>query len=147
MAEVYSVDSGSCALTAATAKTCIELSTPSSQTDRIVDVTVGADPTATGTLKVELITATTGTGTAYTPKKVNGEAQNRAANTTAKINDSVEPTSVTVLKTWMFPLPLGGFEIQLPLGREHYIPASSMYGLRLTSSITANAYVSTQIEE
>lgn len=148
MAEVYSIDSGSGALSAATAKTLIEISTPSTQTDRIVDITVGCDSTSAGNLKVELIDATSGTGTAYTPKKVNGDAQNRAANTTAKVLDSVEPSSVTVLKTWMFPLPLGGFEIQLPLGREHYVPVSKMYGIRLTSSIgSVNGYASVQIEE
>lgn len=147
MAESYSVDNGGTALTAATAKTVVELSTPSTQTDRIIDITVGCDVTAAGSLKVELIDATSGTGTSYTPKKVNGEAQNRAANTTAKINDSVEPTSVTVLKTWMFTLPLGGFEIQLPLGRERYIPASKMYGIRLTSSQAGNGYAYAEVEE
>lgn len=147
MAEVYSVDSGLVALVAATAKTLVEISTPSTQTNRLVDLFIGCDAVTAGTLKVEMIQATTGTGTTYTPKKFNGEAQNRAANTTAKIADTVEPTSVTVLRTWMFPLPLGGFEIQLPLGREHYMPGSVMFGYRLTASIGANGFVTVQFEE
>lgn len=147
MAEVYSVDSGAVALTAATAKTVVEISTPSTQTNRLVELDIGCDATGTGTLKVELIQATSGTGTAYTPKKFNGESQNRVANTTAKTNDTVEPTSVTVLRTWEFPLPLGGFAIQQPLGREHYMPPSVMYGYRLTASIGANAFVTVLFEE
>ena len=148
MAEVYSVDSGAGALTAATAKTLIEISTPSTQTNRLVELVVGCDATAAGTLKVELIQATTGTGTAYTPKKFNAEAQNRVANTTAKVLDTVEPTSVTVLRTWEFPLPLGGFVIQQPLGREHYMPTSVMYGYRFTSSIgSVNGFATVLFEE
>lgn len=147
MAEAASIDNGGAALVAATAKTLIELSSGSTVTARIIEVFFGADPTTSGTLKVELISATSGTGTAYTPKRVNADGQNRAANATAKINDTVEPSSVTVLRTWMFPLPMGGFDLQFPLGREPYLPVSTMFGLRFTSSITANGYATLIFEE
>jgi hypothetical protein len=147
-AETYSIDSPANALVAATAKTCIEIATPATQTNRIIDLTVGADAVVSGTLKVELITlAATGTGTAYTPKKCNGEAQNRAANTTGKITDTAEGTTPTVLKTYLFPLPLGGFEIQLPLGRERYMPVSTIVGVRLTASVACNGYAYVEFEE
>lgn len=148
MAQVYSIDNGGATLTAATAKTLVELSTGSGDQARIVDITVSSDASAAGNLLVELIVATTGTGTSYTPKKMNADAQASAADCTAKINDTVEPSSVTVLKVWNMPLPGGPFELQLPLGREHFVPVSSMYAIRCTTGLSSTkAYVNVAFEE
>lgn len=148
MAELYSIDTGSIALTAGTAKTCLEISTSTTVTGRFKKLRISSDTTSAGSIKVELISGTTGTGTAYTPKKVNGEGQNRAANVTAKINDTVEPTAVTVLETWILPTPLGGYLEQHMLGLERYVPVSSMYGVRLTSTtVSPNVAVYLEVEE
>lgn len=148
MAELYSIDSGTGALSAATAKTMIEVSSGSTVTARWKKLRVSCDATSAGSLKVEIISATSGTGTAYTPKKVNADAQNRAANLTAKVLDTVEPTSVTVLETFDFPLPLGGYLEQHVLGQERYMPPSVMYGIRLTSTIgSVNGWVYLEVEE
>lgn len=148
VAELYSVDSGTAALTAATAKTVIELSTGSTVTCRWKTLQIGCDTTSAGSLKIEIIVATSGTGTAYTPKKVNADAQNRAANATAKVLDSVEPTSVTVLQTFDVPLPTGGYLGQYMLALERYMPPSLMYGVRLTSTtVSPNAWAYLEFEE
>lgn len=148
VSELYMIDAPAVALSAATAKTLLEVATPSTSTARIVDITFGCDAAVSGTLKVELLNCSaTGSGSAYTLKRVNGDAQNRAALTTGKLN-SGEPTVTNVLKTWPpMALPGGPFEIQLPLGREIYLPVSTIYAVRLTSSTACNGYANLQIEE
>ena len=150
MAEDFSIDAPAVALVAATAKTLAMITTPSTGDCDIIDATIGCDSTSAGTLKVELISwaSNGGTATAYTLKKVNAAAQARAAFSGGFIAFTAEPTgAATVQRTWMFVLPLGGFELQLPLGRETHIPVSSFWGFRFTSSVAANGYCSAQIEE
>lgn len=149
MAECFSVTNGGVALVAATAKTVAEVATGAAVSARLVsaDVTFDAS-TPTAGVKVELVRyTTTGTGTAYTPLKYNGEAQNRAAVVTAKINDTVEPGTPTVVATYYVP-NTGGVLYQLPLGRELYLPPSSFLGVRVTAPTgTPNCAVNCVIEE
>jgi hypothetical protein len=152
MAELYGIDNGGTGLSAATAKTVIELLSGSTASARICELWLSCDYVTIATplfIKVELLTATSGTGTAYTPKRLNGEAQNRASVCTAKINDSVEPTSPTVFRTSGFVVPSGPLIFQFPLGREGmYLPPSTTMGVRLTcASAITNVYANLAFEE
>jgi hypothetical protein len=148
--KVYTVTTGGVALVAATAKTVAEITTGSGVTNAWVSFDVTFDgATATNVpVKVELVSYTgASTGTAFTPLKANGEAQNVAATSTAKVNDTVEPTTPTVRRSWAIP-PTSGVLFQFPLGREvAYMPVSSIYGIRCTAPNGVNVYVQIDFEE
>jgi hypothetical protein len=151
MAEVYGVTTGiqtPIALAAATAKTVIEISAPSTSTCRVIQASVSFDASvAAAGIKVEVVRyATTGTGTTYTPLKYNGEGQARAALCTAKTNDTVEPGTPISIEGWFVPNTAGQFW-QLPLGRELYVPASTFLGLRVTSAAIVNCAANLLFEE
>lgn len=149
MAETYTVQVGSVTLTAATAKTMVEIAAPSTQSFRMIAVSVWFDGSVSGTsnAKVEIVRyATTGTGTAYTPLRANGEAQNKAALCTAKVSDTVEPGTPTVVKTWSVPLS-SGMIVQWPLGRELYATVSTLMGIRVTAPVAAICSVDIEFEE
>lgn len=151
MAEVFSVSSGigtPVALVANTPKTVVEVSAGATTSARIVQAAVSFDAaTAAAGIKVELVRfAATGTGTAYTPLRYNGEAQARSAVCTAKTNDTVEPTTPTTVEAWYVPNTAGQFW-QLPLGREVYLPPSTTMGLRVTSAAAVNCAVNLLFEE
>ena len=150
MARVYTVTTGSVALTATTAKTVAEITTPSTVTNDWVGIEASFDgATATNVpVKVELVSYTgASTGTSFTPLKANGAAQNVASASTAKYNDTVEPTGPTVRRTWFVP-PTSGVIVQLPLGREiASMPVSSIYGLRFTAPNNVNVAVNIDFEE
>lgn len=151
MAEIYSVTTGIAtpiALAAATAKTVIEIAAPATATARVVQagITFDAASAAAG-IKVEMVRyATTGTGTAYTPLKYNGEGQARASLCTAKTNDTVEPGTPVPVEVWFVP-NTGGQFWQLPLGRELYVPSSAIVGIRVTSAAVVNCAANLIFEE
>lgn len=149
MAETYTLDAPNIALTAATALYMAGLATSSSVDCDLERAFFSGDSTSAGTLKVELVTWTSdGTGTAYTLKKRNAASQGRAAVTTAKTDYTVAPTgTITVLETKLFAVPIGGYEIELPLSRECHMPISTFMGWRFTSSVNQNGYLHAEIEE
>ena len=151
MAECYGVTTGigtPIALAAATAKTVIEVAAPSTATARLIQAAVSFDASAAAAgIKVELMRyATTGTGTAYTPIKYNGEGQARAALCTAKTNDTVEPGTPITVEAWYVP-NTGGQFWQLPLSRECYLPSSTLLGIRVTSAAVVNCAANLLFEE
>lgn len=151
MARLYSVTTGigtPIALSAATAKTVIELTAGSTIQADIVQAAVSFDAsTPAAAIKVELVRYTaTGTGTAYTPLKYNAAAQALASVVTAKTNDTVEPSTPTVVECWYVPNTAGQFW-QLPLGREIALPASTTIGLRITSAAAVNCAANLLFEE
>jgi len=98
------------------------------------------------TLLVELVSyATTGTGTTYTPKRY-GQAVG-TAQSTVKINDTIEPATPTVVAGWEIILPGGPFSYQWPLGREYLLTTSSVNGIRCTASAVCSVIVNATIEE
>lgn len=149
MAETYSVTASGVAASAATAKTVIEIAAGATVSGRLIaaDVTFrGGVTTTSKEVLVELVRyATTGTGTAYTPLKANGEGQARAANITAKTNMSAEPGTPTVLKSWYVPA-VSGLLQQLPLGREWWF-GNGLIGLRVTSPDALTVAANMEIEE
>lgn len=151
MAETYGVTASNITLSAASAKTVAEVTTGSTTTARIISVdltTKNGVTSQNSEILVELVRYTTAsTGTAYTPTKMNGEAQNKASLCTAKTNDTVEPAgTVTVLKSWYVPSTSGALQ-QLPLGREIYIPASTILGVRCNAPQAQTVGVNLEFEE
>lgn len=150
MAKVYTVTTGAVALTAATAKTVAEVTTGAGVTNVWVgfDVSFDGNSPAAVPVKIELVSYTgASTGTGFTPLKANGEAQNVAATSTAKVNDTVEPTVPTVRRTYLIS-PTSGAFWQFPLGREiAYMPVSSIYGLRCTAPAAVNVAINLDFEE
>lgn len=149
MAETYVVTKSAVALAAATAKTVASVISASGQTARIFgfDVTFdGTNSTAVPTL-VELVRFTTdGTGTAFTPIKGNGEAQNKAALCAAKHTYTVEPTTPTVIRSY-YIAPVAGIPYQFALGREQAYLASGLIGVRITAPAAVNTAINLDFEE
>ena len=84
--------------------------------------------------------ATTGTGTAGTSQKVDPD-YSETLQATWKYNDSVEPATQTVLRTWYIH-PQSGMIYPLPFDRSIPIPGSDLIGIRCTAddAVTVGAY-------
>lgn len=146
----YSVTTGLTALVAATAKTMIEVATTANTPAELVALSVSSSYLTTATpltLTVELGTySATGTGTAYTPKRVGAAAG--ASTSTAKINDTVEPAGFTQFHAWDLTLPGDRLDYQWPLGREYMFIPSAFNGIRLTAPVgTPSVRVTLWFEE
>lgn len=147
MATQYAITTSNVALAAATAKTLIEgVSTANVPPEWIaLDITFDGVTATAVPVRVDFCTyAATGTGTTYTPKRL-GQAVGNPASTW-KINDTVEPTTPTILFSWWIP-PTSGIMYQWPLGRELFHPVSTIQGIRLTAPAAVNAIVNLTIEE
>src|SRR6476661_8713654 len=126
MSTQYVITTGSVALTAATAKTVIEGTSTANVPPEWISYDITFDGvTATAVpVRVDFCTfAATGTGTAYTPKRL-GQAVG-TAQSTWKINDTVEPTTPTILYSLIVP-PTSGVQYVWPLGRELFHPVSTV---------------------
>lgn len=147
MSVQYVISTGKTALVAATAKTVIELTSTANVPPEwcALDITFDGVTASAVPVQVDFCTyAATGTGTAYTPKRF-GQALGTAA-TTAKINDTVEPTTPVVLFSWFIP-PTSGVMYQWPLGRELFQATSLIMGIRLTAPAVVNYIANLTIEE
>lgn len=149
MATQFVVATGSIALVAATAKTCIEIPTGATAPLTVIGLELSYSAAAAGSCVVEWGTyATTGTGTTVTAQKY-GADQGVAANLgTVKIADTVEPSTFArgTLPSWVIPLP-GMYSILFPQGREMYQPPSILRAIRLTSTLACNVHVNLYIEQ
>jgi hypothetical protein len=146
MAAQYTVTTGSTALVAATAKTVVELTAGANALAELIalDVSFNGTTATAVPVTVEITTfATTGTGTAFTPKRVGAAG---TAQATAKINDTVEPATQTVIAAW-FVSPTSGMSYQWPLGRELVVANSGLVGIRLTAPAIVNYLVNLSFEE
>lgn len=157
MAECYAIENANIALTATTAKSVLVATAASTKAFHVTQFAVSCDATATGLLKVEFLVGTlTGgsTSTAPTIARMNGEAYNIAAQTTASYY-TTEPTytkhasnGALAVKTLMIPLPATPYDIEYPLGREWYCPVSNVLAIRLTSTtVSPNSWTNLAIEE
>lgn len=128
---LYSVRTGSVALTASTTKS-LWLLNPAGDFFVLAQLGISFDASAASAgVGIELYRVTTigtATGTTYTPVKVNRQADSAAAATTAQTPVTTEPTAVEVLADW-FIQPFGGlFDVQYPLQRE---PLAAAAGQRI----------------
>lgn len=156
MAESYIIDNPSVALTVGVPKTVVAASAGTVQPFRVIQFTVGCDATTTGLLKAEFVLGTPAGGVQASAAiaRMNGESYNKAASTTAEYF-TTEPTytkialnNAPVIKTMIFPLPSGPYDIEYPLGREFYCPTGTLLAVRLTATtVSPNAYVTLAIEE
>lgn len=136
---LFSVATGSTALVASTAKTVIELATGATVTNAWAQFDVcfnGVTATAVPVLCEIVRYTATGTGTTYTPNKI-GAAQDVAAVTTAKINDTVEPSTPTVLAAYFIP-PTSGLTLPFIVQPQVGMVGSQFQGLRLTAPAVVN---------
>lgn len=140
----YYIPWNAVALTAATAKTILELPTPSGVEVELCELMLGFDDTSAGNVKIEFGTfTTTGTGTAATPQKYT-QTSKTSGVTAAKVADTVEPTGFsqgtlggTMYPGLLIPLPLY-VPFQWPLAEGFTVPASINFGIRLTASVATN---------
>lgn len=138
----------SVALSAATAKTILELPSPANIELELAELVIGLDVSTAGNLKIEMGTfTTTGTGTAATPQKYTspgGPIDSAITSTTAKVADTVEPTGFSqgALGGVLYPgllIPTPLYHVfQWPLEEGFSIPESTNFGIRLTSSVAGN---------
>lgn len=136
MANQFHLSTGATTMVANTAKTVIEMPTGSTMDMLVIGAEFSSMATAAGTLIVEFCTfATTGTGTTATPARW-GLGPVAAIMGTCKINDTVEPATVTPVYSLVIPLP-GMYSVREPYGREFYQPVSTNRCIRLTSSLAS----------
>lgn len=154
MTAQYVIHSGLTALTAATAKTLVEINTGANTPTELIKLAVSSSYITTATpisLLVELGTTTaTGTGTSFTPKRI-GQAVGTSA-ATVKINDTVEPTGFSAVQAWDLTLPGDRIDYIWELGREYFLGpvtsgTSALNAIRLTATGACSARVVAWIEE
>lgn len=144
-AALYYIAWNSVALSAATAKTVLELPTVANHSPQVEELVIGCDASTAGNLKVEWGTfTTTGTGTAATPQKWRGDRTIDSSFAAAKVADTVEPSGFSqgtlggaLYPAVLIPLPMY-YVFQWPLDKEFALPESTNFAIRLTSSVAAN---------
>ena len=137
---------GATALAAATAKTLLNVIAGANDSPYIVEFGVSFDGVTASAVPVavELVMstqATAGTTTAQTPQQIRGWPT-QTGNCTAAVNYTIEPTVLTVIKTWLVTPNGGVLVVQFPLGREPQgVVAASTIGKGLGIRCTAPAIV------
>lgn len=145
-AHIYTLaNSADVALVGATAKTVLQLATPSTRRAWVKEASIGFKSVTSTDVPV-LVTlrrqSTAGTATALT---ANPDIEGHPASlcTACKENASVEPTTGVIVKEW-YITPIGGLLIyQLPLGDEIEMAVSGFLGLVVTAPAAQNcrAYI------
>lgn len=142
MGDTYTASRASVALAAATGKTVLQITTPSTIRALVREFSVSFDGVTAAAVPglVELVTQTSaGTMSALTPAPVDPAAP--ASLVTAQHTATVEPTTVTVVKQWLIS-PYGGlavFRFDGIDGRESIpLPISSRLGVRCTFAAIVN---------
>lgn len=124
------------ALTAATAKTIVQIKAAANQRVDVRSVSVtfkGTSPTETPIL-VELVhSSSSGTATGGTPRR--DSAGTETLQVTSQTNFTVEPATDYVMREWLFH-PQGGFMEKFSVG-EIQVEGGARVGLRVTSPQTA----------
>jgi len=147
---LYWVSIDAIALTAATAKSVLELGTPTTDRAKIVEWWAEFDGvTAANTpVKVEVGRFSTGVTTATTVTAEKADPADGAAATVAKHTTSTEGAGTVVGMPWNKRIPpTSGFHYVAPLGREVVLAVSTFWRMRLTAAQTVNATVGVVWEE
>ena len=151
MAAGYTVVSGSVALSAATARTVVNVINAANKLIRLTDFQVSFDGvTATAVpVLVELCNstqATAGTSSAGTIRQLRGPT--RTVGATAAVAYTAEPTVLTTLKSWWVRADGGLLIIQFPLGREpEQVTTADGLCIRCTAPATVNVRAGIEFEE
>lgn len=143
---------GDVALSAATAKTIINVINAANGLVRIVELSVSFDGVTASAepVTVELCSSTQATagtpGTSPTPTQLRGPT--RTFQGTAALAYTAEPTVLTVLKRWLVPAFNGLLVLQFPLGREpEQVTTADGLCLRCTAPATVNCQGFLEVEE
>jgi len=132
----FAVNSGKTSIAASITQVACYIATGSTVTAKVIDLACSFDSTATGAaavpFRVELVrvTGASSGGSTYTPVAL--ESGDTASNTTARINDTTDGASPTILYSWLVS-PTSGIYVQYPLGREWQLKASDFLELRIIS--------------
>lgn len=138
------------ALSAATAKTILNVINAANGLIRIVELGVSFDGVSSTAepVTVELCSstqATAGTSTSHTIVQTRGPT--RTVQATAARNYTAEPTTLTVIRRWLVH-PQSGIVIQFPLGREpEQVTTADGLCIRCTAPATVNAQAYIEFEE
>jgi hypothetical protein len=140
MAAVFTVNTGAVASPSNTTKVAVQLATTSTKACKIIgfDITFdGTDSTKTPILVTfaRETGASSVSGSAPTPVLAEGDAS-VTANTTARISDTTDGASPTVICGW-YVSPTSGLSYQFPLGREISMKISDFVAMRVTT-VTAS---------
>jgi hypothetical protein len=138
------------ALVAATAKSVLEIATPSTADIRIVEWWVDFDGVSASAVPVKVevgrFSAAVTTATTLTPGKYTNTAAPASGNTTkhSTTAEGAGTASDVIIKRIS---PTSGFHYVAPLGRELYVPVSGFWRMRLTAPAGVNATVGVIWEE
>lgn len=142
---------GDVALTAATAKTIMNVINAANGLIRLTEIGVSFDGVSATAepVTVELCSSTQATagtaGSSPTPTQLRGPT--RTVQATAGINYSAEPTVLTALKRWLVH-PQTGIVVQFPLGREpEQVTTADGLCIRCTAPAGVNAQGYMEFEE
>lgn len=135
------------ALTAATARTVLQIAAPANHRVKVLRVGVffdGASPTAEP-VQIEIVRQNSaGTMSALTPKLLGTATE--AIQTAAQHSATVEPTAGDVVDA-IEVHPQSGYEIAYPLGQEILIPGGGRLGIVCTAPAAVNVRTKIAFEE
>ena len=135
------------ALSAATAKTVLQITAPSNQRLRVRRYSVAFDGVSATAEPVQvrvLRQTSTGTMTSLTPVKLS--AGSESVNTTAAHTATAEPTASDVLDAFECH-PQSGFDVVLPMDMPLEVPGGTRLGIEVTAPATVNVRAKFWFEE
>lgn len=143
-APIFGLSGDAVALTAATARTLVDIPTPTGTGIVPVMWWVEFDGVSAASapvlVEVGLFSAATTTGTTTTPYNLNGGDRGRASSIVAAKTVVTAEGAGTVVYTEKHRVsPTAGILIQEPLGNEWSVGASSFFRIRVTSATSVNA--------
>jgi hypothetical protein len=144
--ELYSITARDVALTASTAKTVLQLRTPSTRRARLVEWSVSFQGTSGSETPVEVLLqrqTSAGTGTGFTPVRFDPAAP--AALSSAAVNFTAEPGAGDVLEALRVTPNGGTIVVPFSVIREErpIVPVSSYVGIvcRASYATQVTAYL------
>lgn len=145
---VTAENSAAVALSAATAKTILQLNAPANQRLKLQRVGVffdGASTTAVPVLVRLVIATTAGTNTSLTLNKL-VSTDDETIQSTAGENASAEPTKTTLLDQWLVH-PQMGIDITYAFGQERVVAGGGRVALECTAPASVNVRGKIDFEE
>ncbi len=145
---VTAENSAAVALSAATAKTILQLNAPANQRLKLQRVGVffdGSSTTAVPVLVRLVIATTAGTNTSLTLNKL-VSADSETIQTTAGENATAEPTKTTLLDQWLVH-PQMGIDITYAFGQERVVAGGGRVALECTAPASVNVRGKIDFEE
>jgi hypothetical protein len=146
----YAAASGEITLTAATAKTLIQITAPANQAVKVKQINITGKQPAGGTdtpLKIRITRSTAGgTATAGTAYKLD-PARGETIQSVVKTAFTIEPTTPTDTWLWFEFQPQSGLFYPIPFGQDLIIPGGGQLNVEATSGSTPIVLASIVAEE